>query len=94
MPKPCVYILADRPNGVLYVGSSSDLKKRIARHRNESLEGFTKKYHVHCLVYYEYVSTSADALKLEMKLKRWKRKWKIDLIEKKNPDWKDLFDTV
>lgn len=92
--KPCVYILASRRSGTLYVGSSLDLRKRIAKHRNESLQGFTKRYHIHVLVYYEYHATGADALKREMKLKRWKRSWKIDLIEKINPEWKDLFDTI
>lgn len=89
-----VYILANKPNGILYIGSTSDLKKRIARHRNESLAGFTKKYHVHNLVYYEHALNSGEALKREMKLKRWKRKWKIELIEKVNPEWKDLYEEL
>ncbi len=92
--KSYVYILADKPKGVLYVGSSLDLKRRIARHKNESLAGFTKKYHVHNLVYYEQALNSNEALKREMKLKRWKRKWKIELIEKMNPGWKDLYDKI
>ena len=89
-----VYILASKAHGTLYVGASSDLKNRIRKHKNESLEGFTKKYEVATLVYYEPVATMIEALAREKQLKRWKRGWKIASIEKINPNWKDLSDEI
>jgi len=85
-----VYILAKKKNGTLYTGVTSDLKKRLWEHNNAVVEGFTKKYQVHRLVYYEVTDSIESAISREKTLKRWKRKWKIDLIEATNPAWKDL----
>ena len=89
-----VYILTNKRNGTLYVGITSDLKKRIYQHRNNLIEGFTKKYKVHILVHYEQTNDVAGAIKREKELKNWKRKWKLDLIERDNPSWKDLYDNL
>lgn len=86
-----VYILASKRNGTLYIGVTSDLRKRIYQHKNNLVEGFTKKYKVHMLVYYEQTSSVESAIKREKDLKNWKRKWKLDLIEKSNSEWKDLY---
>ncbi len=86
-----VYILASKRNGTLYIGVSSDLIKRIYQHKNDIIEGFTKKYKVHMLVYYERTSSVESAIKREKDLKNWKRKWKLNLIEKNNPGWRDLY---
>ncbi len=88
---PAVYILASKKEGTLYVGVTSALVKRIYEHKNNVLEGFTKEYGVHTLVYYEVHESMEEAIKKEKKLKKWKRQWKIDLIENENPDWKDLY---
>ena len=85
-----VYILAKKKNGTLYTGVTSDLKKRLWEHNNAVVEGFTKKYQVHRLVYYEVTDSIESAISREKTLKRWKRKWKIELIEAANPTWKDL----
>jgi putative endonuclease len=89
-----VYILASKPRGVLYVGVSNDLVSRVYIHRNELVEGFTKKYYVHKLVYFETFEDRDEALKKEKLLKKWRREWKIELIEKGNPNWDDLYDTI
>ena len=89
-----VYILANKRNGTLYIGVTSDLKKRIYQHKNNLIEGFTKKYKVHILVYYEQTNDVAGAIKREKELKNWKRKWKLDLIEKNNPEWQDLYENL
>ncbi|MBI2607953.1 MAG: GIY-YIG nuclease family protein [Candidatus Doudnabacteria bacterium] len=89
-----VYILASRPRGVLYIGFSDELVGRTYTHRNELIEGFTKKYHVHRLVYFEIFEDRDAALKREKQLKKWNRAWKIGLIEKHNPTWKDLYDEI
>ncbi len=86
-----VYILASKRNGTLYIGVTSDLKKRIWEHKNNLVEGFTKKYKVHLLVYYESTNDVRSAITREKQLKKWNRKWKIGLIEKNNPQWKDLY---
>ena len=85
-----VYILASKKNGTLYIGVTSNLVKRVYEHKNNLVEGFTKKYHVHTLVYYEVFEDIEEAIKWEKRLKKWNRKWKIELIEKKNPNWDDL----
>ena len=90
---PYVYILASRRDGVLYAGVTSDLLDRISVHKQDLLEGFTKKYGVHMLVYYEWHATMDDAIKRESQIKKWKRAWKVRLIESMNPEWTDLFDT-
>ena len=85
-----VYILTTTHNKVLYVGVTNDLARRTAEHQNETVDGFTKKYNVHKLVYFEAYSDPQIAIKREKQLKRWIRKKKIELIEAQNPDWKDL----
>jgi putative endonuclease len=85
-----VYILASQRNGTLYVGMTSDLKRRMYEHTNEVFESFTKKYAVKMLVYFETTSDVAVALEREKQLKKWKINWKLRLIEERNPEWKDL----
>ncbi|MBN2313072.1 MAG: GIY-YIG nuclease family protein [Sedimentisphaerales bacterium] len=86
-----VYILASRRNGTLYIGVTSNLLKRVYEHKNELVEGFTRKYHVHNLVYFETYDDIYGAIAREKQMKKWKRQWKINLIEKSNPQWRDLF---
>jgi putative endonuclease len=86
-----VYILASKKYGSLYIGVTSDLIKRVAEHKNDLVEGFTKRHHVHNLVYYEMSEDINSAIAREKQLKRWRRKWKIELIERQNPEWKDLY---
>ena len=89
-----VYILAKQKNGTLYVGVTSDLIKRIFEHKSDFVEGFTKKYQVHNLVYFEVTESVESAIAREKQLKKWHRDWKIRLIEKENPDWKDLYHEI
>jgi len=89
-----IYILASRRNGTLYVGVTSNLIKRIHEHRIEYVEGFSKKYHVHRLVYYEVCPDITSATVREKQLKKWNRYWKLELIEKTNPEWNDLYPTL
>jgi len=89
--QPAVYILASRKNGTLYIGITSDLVKRVWQHKEDMVEGFTKKYGVHMLVYYELHADMAEAIGREKRLKKWNRAWKIELIEKENPYWRDLW---
>ena len=86
-----VYILASKKNGSLYVGVTSNLIKRIGEHKSNVVPGFTQKYNIHNLVYFESGDDINGAIEREKQLKRWKRDWKIKLIEKENPDWKDLY---
>ena len=86
-----VYIMASKRNGTLYVGFSGDLLKRVWEHKNDMREGFTKKYGVHTLVYFEMFSDPDHAIGREKQLKGWNRAWKIKLIERMNPSWKDLY---
>ncbi len=86
-----VYIMASGKHGTLYIGVTSNLIQRIYQHQNNQVEGFTKKYSVHQLVYYETHEEALSAINREKRLKFWKRQWKIELIEKENPDWKDLY---
>jgi len=86
----CVYILANKRNGTLYIGISSDLIKRIWQHKEKVVGGFTKKYNVNRLVYFEQFTDPQNAIKREKRLKKYERQWKINLIEKDNPQWKDL----
>lgn len=92
MKQPVVYILASKRNGTLYIGVTSNLAARIEAHRNGSVEGFTKEYGVHTLVYFELHSDMYEAIQREKRLKKWNREWKIRLIEEMNPEWKDLSD--
>ena len=89
-----VYILASKGNGTLYTGITSNIARRMEEHKNNTVEGFTKKYKVHMLVYYEIFSDVYMAISREKQLKKWNRKWKINLIEKNNPRWKDLSYTL
>ncbi len=89
-----VYILASEKNGTLYIGVTNNLKRRIFEHKNNLLEGFTKKYQVHKLVYFEAHQDVKFAISREKKLKKWNRQWKINLIEKNNPGWKDMYDQL
>jgi putative endonuclease len=90
MKQPCVYLLASRPNGTLYVGVTSDLVKHVWQHKNDVVEGFTKRYRVHRLVWYERYANMQAAIAREKAIKEWKRVWKIELIENSNPEWRDL----
>jgi putative endonuclease len=89
-----VYILSSRRNGTLYIGVTSDLLKRIYEHRHGLLEGFTKRYNIKNLVYFEPHDSAEDAIKREKNMKEWKRAWKIELIEKDNPEWLDLYESL
>ena len=89
-----VYILASRKNGTLYIGITSDLIRRTWEHKNKVVEGFSNKYGVDKLVYYEIFDDPESAIKREKRLKSYKRKWKIDLIEKSNPRWRDLYPDI
>jgi putative endonuclease len=89
-----VYILASKRNGTLYIGVTSDLVKRVWQHKNNMVEGFTKRYGVHQLVSYEVHESIESAIEREKKLKEWKRKWKLELIESTNSNWKDLYPTI
>ncbi|MCF6191187.1 MAG: GIY-YIG nuclease family protein [Cocleimonas sp.] len=89
--QPVVYILASQKYGTLYVGVTSDLIKRVWQHRNNQVEGFTQKYAVHNLVWYEQHESMESAIMREKAIKNWKRDWKIKRIEEKNPDWYDLY---
>jgi putative endonuclease len=90
--QPCVYILASRRNGTLYAGVTSDLIKRVWEHKNHLVEGFTKRYGVDRLVWYEPHETMDSAIRREKAIKEWKRAWKLELIEKSNPEWTDLYE--
>ena len=91
MPKTYyVYILAKRRNGTLYTGMTGDLARRIRQHKNRETEGFTRKYGVTRLVYFEAHGSPREAIRREKQIKKWKRVWKLRLIESVNPEWKDL----
>ncbi len=89
--QPCVYILASQRNGTLYIGVTSDLIKRVYQHRMGMVDGFTKRYTVHTLVWYEVHEMMESAILREKQLKKWSRKAKICLIEQQNPLWQDLW---
>ena len=88
--QPCVYILASKKNCTLYIGVTSNLPKRVWEHKNNLIPGFTQKYQVHKLVYFEQTCDMRSAITREKQLKHWNRQWKIELIERANPDWLDL----
>jgi len=95
MNKPgYVYILASARNGTLYIGVTSNLIQRIHQHREGQVPGFTAKHGVHRLVYYEVIDQIEVAIAREKAMKKWRRKWKLELIEKENPDWRDLYPTL
>ncbi len=89
-----VYLLASRRNGTLYIGVTNDLVRRVWEHKTDAVEGFTKKYQVHRLVWYEVAATALAAITREKQLKKWKRAWKLRLIEEMNPEWRDLYDEI
>jgi putative endonuclease len=92
--RPCVYILASLRNGTLYVGVTSDLVRRVREHRSGAVGGFTRDYGVHTLVFAEFHETMEDAILREKRIKRWRRAWKLELIEQHNPQWRDLYDEL
>jgi len=94
LKQPCTYILASAKNGTLYIGVTSNLIQRIWQHKNNQVKGFTEKYHVHMLVYYEQYQTMEAAISREKQLKKWNRAWKINLIEEGNPSWSDLWESI
>jgi putative endonuclease len=89
-----VYIMASKKKGTLYIGVTSNLIKRVYEHKNNLVEGFTKKYGIHNLVYYEQTEDANSAIQREKRMKAWKRQWKIELIESMNPNWKDLYNDI
>ena len=89
-----VYILASRPGGTLYVGVTNNLIRRVYEHRNGLVEGFTRRYGVKKLVYYEQHDTAVSAIQREKNIKHWSREWRIDLILSMNPEWRDLYDEI
>jgi putative endonuclease len=92
--QPVVYMLASKRNGTLYIGVTSNLIKRIWEHKNNLVQGFTKQYNVHDLVWYEMHENMESAILREKMLKEWKRIWKLELIESSNPEWSDLYNTI
>ena len=92
--QPAVYILASRPHGTLYIGVSSNLLQRVWQHKSGVVDGFTDRYDVHRLVYFEIHTEMLAAITREKHLKKWKRDWKVALIEKDNPDWRDLWPDI
>ena len=92
--QPCTYIMASKPNGTLYVGVTSNLAQRVYQHRNDLIDSFCSKYSVHSLVYYEFHQDMLSAITREKQIKKWKRQWKINLIQIENPKWLDLWDTI
>ncbi|MCL4498429.1 MAG: GIY-YIG nuclease family protein [Deltaproteobacteria bacterium] len=89
-----VYILSSKRNGTLYTGVTSDIVKRVYEHRSNAVEGFTNKYNVHQLVWYEIHDSAESAINREKQIKKWKRAWKLKLIEKDNPEWVDLYESI
>jgi putative endonuclease len=92
MKQPCIYLLASQRNGTLYIGATINLVRRVREHKQDFVEGFTKQYGVHDLVWYEQHEDMLAAITREKALKEWKRAWKLELIEKMNPEWKDLYE--
>ena len=92
--QPCVYMMASGRNGTLYIGVTSDLLSRVWQHKNNAVEGFTKKYEAHQLVWYEPHENMESAILREKALKKWNRIWKLRLIEQFNPDWLDLYEQL
>jgi putative endonuclease len=92
--QPAVYVMASKPNGTLYIGVTGDLPKRVWEHKNESVDGFTKRYGVHRLVYCELHADMLSAIAREKQMKKWNRAWKLELIETQNPQWNDLSEEI
>ena len=94
MKQPCVYILASKKDGTLYIGVTSNLPQRVWQHKNNVADGFTQKYAVHQLIWYEAHQSMESAILREKSLKKWNRIWKLRLIEQMNPEWQDLYDQL
>ena len=94
MKQPCVYILASKRKGTLYVGVTSDPVKRIWQHKNDLVTGFSSRYGTHLLVWYELHEVMESAITREKRLKDWHRSWKVELIERENPNWRDLYPCI
>ena len=92
--QPCVYILASGKRGTLYIGVTANLLRRVWQHRSDLVEGFTRRYGVHSLAWFEMHATMESAIQRETALKNWKRAWKLELVESANPDWRDLYDDL
>ena len=92
--RPCVYILASQRNGTLYVGVTSDVARRAWQHRSNAVAGFVRDYGVQRLVFIEFHETMEDAILREKRIKKWRRAWKLGLIERDNPQWRDLYDQL
>lgn len=89
-----VYMMASKPYGTIYKGMTSNLVQRVAQHKEDGVEGFTKKYAVHDLVWYQACGNAEEAVKWEKRLRKYSRQWKINLINENNPEWKDLYDQL
>ncbi|MEO9190297.1 MAG: GIY-YIG nuclease family protein [Acetobacteraceae bacterium] len=94
MKRPCVYILASQRNGTLFVGVTSDIVRRIWEHKTDAVDGFTRHHDVHRLVYLELHETMPEAILREKRVKKWRRAWKLALIERDNPGWRDLYGDI
>ena len=92
--RPCVYILASDRNGTVYVGVTSNIAQRVWAHRTDVVDGFTKRYGVHRLVHVEFHDTMEGAITREKQIKKWRRAWKLELIEHSNPQWRDLYEAI
>jgi putative endonuclease len=92
--RPCVYILATGRNGTLYTGVTNNIARRAWKHRSGAVDGFTKRYAIHRLVHVEFHATIPDAIRREKQIKKWRRAWKLKLIEQNNPQWRDLYDDL
>ncbi|HEY8014868.1 MAG TPA: GIY-YIG nuclease family protein [Dongiaceae bacterium] len=92
--QPCVYILATKRNGTLYVGVTSQILRRGWEHKSDAVSGFTKTYGIHLLVHVEFYESMPEAIAREKQLKNWKRAWKIELIERANPQWRDMYEDM
>ena len=92
--QPAVYIMTNKKDGTLYIGVTSNLIKRVYEHKQSFVDGFTSKYYLKKLVYFELHYSMEEAIKREKQLKKWNRQWKIELIEKMNSNWNDLYDTI
>ena len=90
----CVYILSSQKNGTLYIGITDNLARRVWEHKNRKVDGFTKKYEIHHLVYFEVHNNPESAIRREKQIKKWERLWKLRLIEEQNPKWKDLYQHI
>jgi putative endonuclease len=92
--RPCVYVLDSKRNGTLYVGVTSDIARRAGQHRSNAVGGFVRDYGVHRLVFVEFHETMADAILREKRIKKWRRTWKLELIERHNRQWRDLYEEL